>query len=194
MTRDDDRLVGDPAALKALSHPLRIRLLAELREIGPSTATDLARRLDTDSGSTSYHLRVLGKYGFVEEAAATDGARRHPRERRWVAAHRTTSWDNRVLAESAAGREAAALMRSQQVEALAREVDEFDRTLRDLDPAWVEVSGIGDLVVELTPEAVTELWESFYAHLDALVARTAESPRARRVSVVVAGFPRPERP
>jgi DNA-binding transcriptional ArsR family regulator len=193
MRSDDDRLVGDPAALKALSHPLRVRLLAELREIGPSTATDLARRLDTDSGSTSYHLRVLGRHGFVEEAPA-DGSRRHPRERRWVAAHGTTSWDNRALAESAAGREASSLMRRQQVEVLARDVDEFDRSLRDLDPAWVEVSGIGDLVVRLTPEAVTELWESFYAHLDELVARTGESPEARRVSVVVAGFPRAEQP
>jgi DNA-binding transcriptional ArsR family regulator len=193
MRSDDDRLVGDPAALKALSHPLRVRLLAELREIGPSTATDLARRLDTDSGSTSYHLRVLGRHGFVEEAPA-DGSRRHPRERRWVAAHGTTSWDNRALAESAAGREASSLMRRQQVEVLARDVDKFDRSLRDLDPAWVEVSGIGDLVVRLTPEAVTELWESFYAHLDELVARTGESPEARRVSVVVAGFPRAEQP
>jgi hypothetical protein len=85
-------------------------------------------------------------------------------------------------------------MRRQQVEVLARDVDKFDRSLRDLDPAWVEVSGIGDLVVRLTPEAVTELWESFYAHLDELVARTGESPEARRVSVVVAGFPRAEQP
>jgi hypothetical protein len=129
----------------------------------------------------------------VEEAPADD-SRRHPRERRWVAAHGTTSWDNRALAESAAGREASSLMRRQQVEVLARDVDEFDRSLRDLDPAWVEVSGIGDLVVRLTPEAVTELWESFYAHLDELVARTGESPEARRVSVVVAGFPRAEQP
>ena len=191
MRSDDDRLVADPAALKALAHPLRVRLLAELRESGPSTATALARRLDTDSGSTSYHLRVLGRHGFVEEAPS-DGSRRHPRERRWVAAHRTTSWDNRALADSAAGREAASLMRRQQVEVLARDVDEFDRSLGDLEPSWVAVSGIGDLVVKLTPEALTELWDSFYAHLDDLVARTGESPQARRVSVVVAGFPRAE--
>jgi DNA-binding transcriptional ArsR family regulator len=52
-------------ALKALSHPLRVRLLATLRESGPATATELATLLDTDSASTSYHLRVLAQHGFV---------------------------------------------------------------------------------------------------------------------------------
>src|SRR5690606_14689551 len=75
------RSVSDPAALKALAHPLRVRLLATLRETGPATATELAARLETDSGSTSYHLRVLAEHGFVEDAP---GDRRHPRERRWA--------------------------------------------------------------------------------------------------------------
>ena len=51
------RLRLDRAALRMLAHPLRSRLLAELRLHGPATATTLAARLQTNSGATSYHLR-----------------------------------------------------------------------------------------------------------------------------------------
>src|SRR6478736_4108151 len=43
-----------PPALKALAHPLRVRILASLRRIGPATATGLADRLGESSGLTSY--------------------------------------------------------------------------------------------------------------------------------------------
>jgi DNA-binding transcriptional ArsR family regulator len=180
------REITDPSALKALSHPLRVRLLATLREIGPATATELAKLLDTDTGSTSYHLRMLARHGFVEDAS---GERRHPRERRWTAAHQLSSWSNTELATTAAGREATALMRRRQVEVLIADVERFDAMVGTLDPAWGEVSGIGDLVVHLSAASLTELWDRFYAHLDDLVARDQDDPEARSVSVVVAAFP-----
>ena len=55
----------DAAALKVLAHPLRSRLLSALRVDGPATATDLATRLETNSGATSYHLRKLESVGLV---------------------------------------------------------------------------------------------------------------------------------
>jgi DNA-binding transcriptional ArsR family regulator len=187
MAKREVREISDPSALKALSHPLRVRLLATLREIGPATATELAKLLDTDTGSTSYHLRVLADHGFVEDAS---GERRHPRERRWTAAHQRSSWSNTALAATVAGQEAAALMRRRQVEVLIADVERFDETVGTLDPAWAEASGIGDLVVRLSVTSLTELWDRFYAHLDDLVARDHDDPEARPVSVVVAGFPR----
>ncbi|MBW8766480.1 MAG: helix-turn-helix transcriptional regulator, partial [Geodermatophilales bacterium] len=64
-------------------------LLAALRMDGPSTATHLAERLGESSGSTSYHLRQLAAFGFVEEVPGEgDG-----RERWWRARHRSTRWD-----------------------------------------------------------------------------------------------------
>ena len=58
----------DPVrAIRALSHPLRVRLLDLLRFDGPSTATLLARRVGESSGATSYHLRQLARHGFIEE-------------------------------------------------------------------------------------------------------------------------------
>jgi DNA-binding transcriptional ArsR family regulator len=186
MANREVREISDPSALKALSHPLRVRLLATLREIGPATATELAKLLDTDTGSTSYHLRILARHGFVQDAS---GERRHPRERRWTAAHQLSSWSNTELAATAAGREAAALMRRRQVEVLIADVERFDEMVGTLDPSWVEVSGIGDLVVRLSAASLAELWEGFYAHLDELVARDQDDPEARPLSVVVAGFP-----
>ena len=47
-----ERQITDPADLKAVAHPLRVRMLALLREHGPATATELAQRLDTETGST----------------------------------------------------------------------------------------------------------------------------------------------
>jgi DNA-binding transcriptional ArsR family regulator len=183
--------VSDPADLKAVAHPLRVRMLALLREHGPATATELARLLATESGSTSYHLRILARHGFV---ADTTGARRHPRERRWEAVHLTTGWSNTELAATEAGREAAAMMRRRQVEVLIGDVERFEAELDRLDPSWVEAAGIGDLPVRLTRESVAELWDRFYAHLDELRARDADEPTAAVVSIVVAGFPRAETP
>ena len=76
------------AALHALAHPLRLRLLGLLRIDGPATASGLAKRVGESSGSTSYHLRQLAVAGFIEEAPEL-GTKR---ERWWRAAHRETSW------------------------------------------------------------------------------------------------------
>jgi DNA-binding transcriptional ArsR family regulator len=190
MTDPQDRHVTDPADLKAVAHPLRVRMLAQLRRHGPATATELARRLDTETGSTSYHLRVLARHGFVAEAPAEPGSRRHPRERRWTAVHRTTGWSNTELAATDAGREAVAMMHRRQVEVLVGAVERFEAELDRLAPDWVEAAGIGDLEVRLTRPAVAELWDRFYAHLDELRARDGDDPAALAVSIVVAGFPR----
>ncbi|MDM4722301.1 helix-turn-helix domain-containing protein [Micromonospora sp. WMMA1363] len=193
-TADETRRITDPSALKAVAHPLRVRLLAALREDGPATATELAHRLGTESGSTSYHLRVLARHGFVEETSGGQAARRHPRERRWQAAHRLSEWSNVAMSASPAGRDAAAMMRRRQVEVLIGDVERFDAAAADLDDVWVEAAGIGDLLVRLSPGSLTELWDAFYAHLDTLVVRDAADQAAMPVSIVVAGFPRVESP
>jgi DNA-binding transcriptional ArsR family regulator len=73
-------LVLDVTAVRALAHPLRLRLLDLLRFDGPATATMLAGRVEESSGSTSYHLRQLARHGFIEEVAKRDGGR----ERWWA--------------------------------------------------------------------------------------------------------------
>ena len=76
----------DAAGLKALGHPVRLRMLGLLRIEGPATATTLAVRLGLNTGATSYHLRQLAQHGFIDE----DTERGNARDRWWRAAHQST--------------------------------------------------------------------------------------------------------
>jgi DNA-binding transcriptional ArsR family regulator len=57
--------VDDPRYLKALAHPLRIRILAMLRE-KPGSPVQLAARLDATLGAVAYHVRTLHNLGLIE--------------------------------------------------------------------------------------------------------------------------------
>jgi DNA-binding transcriptional ArsR family regulator len=176
----------DTAALKALTHPLRIQLLGLLRQDGPATASELADRTGESSASTSYHLRVLAKYVFITEAENRDG-----RERRWQAVHTVTSWSNKVMEASSVGHAFVSLARRRQIEHLEASLarHETDLAAGRLGQEWTEPSGINDLMPRLTPESLTELWEVLDRKLAELTARDAEDPRAAQVVLLTAGLP-----
>ena len=70
--------VTDPVALRALAHPLRLRLLQILRDRrGPATGAELAQATGESSASVSYHLSVLHQHGFVEPDPEPGATRRH---------------------------------------------------------------------------------------------------------------------
>lgn len=71
--------VLDAGALKALGHPIRVRIFDYLTQFGPQTASSLAARLGESSGSTSYHLRALARHNLVAEVRDRGSAR----ERWW---------------------------------------------------------------------------------------------------------------
>ena len=58
----------DAAAMRALAHPLRMRMVGLLRAEGPATASGLAERLGVSSGLTSYHLRALADAAWWRSA------------------------------------------------------------------------------------------------------------------------------
>lgn len=61
---DDWLEIGTPEQFKALSHPLRQRLLFALgRE--PATTSQLAVSLDVQKGNIGHHLKVLREAGLV---------------------------------------------------------------------------------------------------------------------------------
>ncbi|MCR1981673.1 helix-turn-helix domain-containing protein [Cellulosimicrobium cellulans] len=60
--------VQDPAALRAIAHPLRQRILMELAVLGHARAADLARATGEPANSVSFHLRVLARAGMIVEA------------------------------------------------------------------------------------------------------------------------------
>ncbi|PZG17012.1 helix-turn-helix domain-containing protein [Nonomuraea aridisoli] len=181
---EDRYKISDPRLLKVVAHPLRSRLLGLLRTDGPATASELGRRVGESSGSTSYHLRELFKYGFIEE----DADQRDGRERRWRARHRYTSCNSRELSATAEGREAVRVMRLRQADVLARAVQEFDEA--DWPPEWVEAAGVNDHVHELPPAALAEFAARAEELLAELAARHAGDPGARQVHLWVGGFPR----
>jgi DNA-binding transcriptional ArsR family regulator len=82
-TRD---LMLTPRRLRGLVHPIRVRLLWLLETDGPATASQLGRRIGQSSGVTSYHLRMLGELGFVEE----DEERGNGRDRWWRTRYRSS--------------------------------------------------------------------------------------------------------
>ena len=58
-----------------MAHPVRLRLLAELADLGQATATELAERTGESPANCSWHLRQLARYGFIEEAESGAGRR-----------------------------------------------------------------------------------------------------------------------
>src|SRR5918999_5562037 len=76
MSKDDVEPLEDPKALRALAHPVRLRVRELLREEGPMTATEVAERIGESPANCSFHLRTLAKYGFIEEAERGKGRNR----------------------------------------------------------------------------------------------------------------------
>jgi DNA-binding transcriptional ArsR family regulator len=57
--------INDPRYVKALSHPLRVRILALLQE-RTASPRELAEWLDATLGTVSYHVRTLHDFGLLE--------------------------------------------------------------------------------------------------------------------------------
>jgi DNA-binding transcriptional ArsR family regulator len=68
--------IRDPAVLKAVTHPLRLRLYELLSVLGPATVGALAERCQAAPGQISFHLRALARHGFVEPAPDCGNDRR----------------------------------------------------------------------------------------------------------------------
>jgi DNA-binding transcriptional ArsR family regulator len=62
--------IDDPRFIKALGHPLRVRILALLQE-RTATPRELAQWLDATLGTVSYHVRALYDLGLLELVRTT---------------------------------------------------------------------------------------------------------------------------
>ena len=75
--------IGDPRYVRALGHPLRVRILAILEE-RTASAVEIARILDADIGVVAYHVRKLNQLGLIElvkETRVRGAIQRHYRAR-----------------------------------------------------------------------------------------------------------------
>lgn len=179
-------VLTDARQMRAVAHPTRLALIGLLRREGPQTATQAGARLGESSGSMSFHLRQLAKYGLVEETGEGAG-----RQKPWRATARFTSWSpapgDPDLAEATTqfSREIAAryaAMTQAWVEQQAEESDD-----------WKTAAQFGDTFLWLTPEELARLGEQVTALLEPYDARLTDESRrpegARLVSWLNLAFP-----
>lgn len=172
--------------LKTLAHPIRARLLTALRRAGPATATALALRLGTNSGTTSYHLRKLAEVGLVEDAPEHgDG-----RDRWWRPAQDEHSYRADHFADDPDAVAAADWLHGHYLRGYTRRAEDWAEQRHEWPAGWQRASTLGDYVLHLTAQELTEL----NAELDALLARWRRDadpgrPGAEKVIVLLHDFP-----
>jgi DNA-binding transcriptional ArsR family regulator len=178
------RNIDDAQLLRAVAHPLRIRLIGTLVKDGPATASDLARRLGESSGSTSYHLRILAKYGFIVD----DPERNRGRERWWRAADEGLEWSldtddpGLIEADRALGR--------QLIVEYQRRLERWHDEMPDWDRSWRAASTGGDRFYELTPAELRGLTDEVRAILDRYEdRRRRRGDDTERVTILFHAFP-----
>jgi DNA-binding transcriptional ArsR family regulator len=145
--------VADVRALRALAHPLRNRLLGHLRINGPATASQLGRVVGESSGSTSYHLRQLAEYGFVEEVEGQGTAR----ERWWRARHRMTSWQATDLLQQEGGTDVEDELTRMMLDMRGRLFAAWQAQKSELGPDWAGAASLNDYGLRLRPEQARDL-------------------------------------
>jgi predicted ArsR family transcriptional regulator len=153
----------DPKALRALAHPLRWKLIDLLAEEGSATATRCSQVLGESVASCSYHLNILAKYGYVEQAGGGAG-----REKPWRLTSTEQNW-------SGAGEEGEAALAAQAVNEvfIDHEAGRLKANARAHDRAplaWQRATAMRGLTTVLTIEELREIT----AQLEVIVSRYAD--------------------
>lgn len=176
----DETTARSAKALRALAHPLRWKLIDLVGREQTATATRCAEELGESVASCSYHLNILAKYGFVEQAPGGPG-----REKPW----RLTSPDQHLSGEGLGVEGELAAQAASEV-FLDHEVDRMKQRLRrqSLEPAqWRDAASFGGVTTALTAEELREVTAALreiaqrYAHR--VTDRAAVPAGAREVRI-----------
>jgi DNA-binding transcriptional ArsR family regulator len=169
--------------IKAMSHPLRAEAFRLIRDRGPLSPIEIARKLEADLKDVSYHVRKLNDFECIEEVENRQvrGAIEHfyrATERHMVD---TEEWGE--LAE----------VDPQMAEALTDEfmqgiVDDYSESRRGSVVALDEEFWIVRNPLVLDPEGVREALEAAEAYEDEITRIAARSAQ-RRVSEGAAEVP-----
>ena len=171
--RDEHRRhVTDPRELRALAHPLRLALLDYLMSFGEQTAARCAAAVGSTTSNCSYHLRALGRAGFVERAVSGDG-----RERPWRAtASGLTYGDESELPPAAAG---IPLVLDELSLTRAEELTRRARRRSDEQPAkWRAAEAYHDYGLHITAAELAELTAQIDGLVRPYIAMTRRDPPA----------------
>ena len=177
------------ASLKSLAHPLRVRIYDELSAYGPMTASGLADRLGESSGSTSYHLRQLGRTGLVRE----DTTRGKGRERWWERTPGSISIpDARSLPPGSADRLAVKIVEDEWFRSRDQNFHEFVAGGEEVFGAdWLDIATSDTINLRLTPDQlhglVTDIDIVLAKYIDAY--KKSPTPGSRPVQIQINAFP-----
>lgn len=143
--------IQKPEQLKALGHPLRLRVLELLGENDEQlTNRELAQRLQVDPGHLHFHVRTLLKAGLIERVESD-----HGREKPYRAIAHTIRVAPELLAQTSATS------------------DVHEAILDQVNAGWSKYGPQGkfrsaQMTVRINPENVRELWEVMSARADEL--------------------------
>lgn len=187
---NDPRRRLDTQALSGLAHPLRVELFQQLTHYGPATATQLAERLGESSGSTSYHLRQLERFGFVE----TDPERGNGRERWWRRVPGGVLIHTPDRDDDPAGHAAAKLVIDELQHGRRQRLQHWVATEHEWPKEWIEGSNNSSTNLALTATEMAELSEELSKLMMRWKQRSDERrppPDAESVELQVAVYPLP---
>ena len=175
----------DPRALRAYAHPVRMSLMGLLRTEGPLTATRAAELLGESSGTCSFHLRQLAKYGLVEEAGGGTG-----REKPWRATTTSTDWDATPATPEAA---AAGLLNTVIAEQYFEQLMRWLEASPDEPAEWQQAVQLGDRILYVTAAELEDLSRRVRELVDEYFERQLRPdlrpPGARLVTWLNLAFP-----
>lgn len=176
--------LADRSALRVLAHPLRSRVLAELRVHGRATATELADALGTHTGATSYHLRRLEEVGLIHDTGTGRGRRRV-----WEASPEPVPRPD--LEQAPADEDDASAARWLALDYLAHFGERARGWVehRDEWPEPWQVAGLEDHLVQVSAEQLTALRAELVEVLERYRRVGQGNPAAKRVVVYTCALP-----
>ena len=179
----------DASALRVLAHPLRSRLLTELRLHGRATATELADRLATNTGATSYHLRKLESVGLVNDTGDGVGKRRV-----WQAASRGHDWEPSDFAGDPDAEASLAWLTSYYRSFHAEQAEQWAAHAESWPGQWRDVLGSGDDGLLVTAQQARDLHEELNAVVRRYRNAGVDDPDAIRILIYTDLYPLDARP
>ena len=172
------------AAVKVLAHPLRSRIVTQLRRSGPLTATALAGLLGTNSGATSYHLRRLETVGLVADTGTGKG-----KERVWQAAVEQHSWTPSELVDDEDALTALNWLERDYIRHFATKAEQWLDVQHDWPVEWADQLGINDNVALVNLDQLQAMRREIEDVLQRYRRVGQGNPQAKRIAVYTYAYP-----
>jgi DNA-binding transcriptional ArsR family regulator len=176
--------------MRALAHPLRLRLLSLLRTDGPAKVSALAEGVDEAVALVSYHLHQLAAHGFIEEARELA---RDRRERWWKASHERTHYSSLDFLDSPERRAAAGAFRREVLRLYASRIEQYLEEEPAWGQDWIAAADSSDFLLRLTPDELRALSDEVFEVLERWERHGKQAPErdgAETVQVILHAFPR----